>query len=51
MTQESIERMIESQHPLGMLVQDRQRQFRCLLTPEERETYARAVKYWREVYR
>lgn len=30
---------------------ERLRAFRRLLTPEERKTYGRAVKYWREVYR
>ena len=42
--------MLERAHPLGMLSKRDRLDFRKTLTPAERRSYQRAVRYWRERY-
>ena len=49
-TRQSIARSIASQHPLGMLPVKDRRAFLATLHPDEKESYKRAVRYYRTVY-
>ena len=49
-TPDNIREMIKRAHPLGMLSAGDRRRFMANLTPMERRSLTRAVRWWRETY-